>query len=63
MFVAILSLIYFLMDKYNEIYGVDISKDVFDVMNSKGKYVKLSNDESGFKKLAKAKKDSLILLV
>jgi len=51
------------MDKYNEIYGVDISKDVFDVMNSKGKYVKLSNDESGFKKLAKAKKDSLILLV
>jgi len=52
------------MDKYNEIYGVDISKDVFDVMNSKGKYVKLSNDESGFKKLVKTiEKDSLIVMV
>jgi len=51
------------MDKYNEIYGVDISKDVFDVMNSKGKYVKLSNDESGFKKFAKTiEKDSLIVM-
>ena len=51
------------MDKYNEIYGVDISKDVFDVMNSKGKYVKLSNDESGFKKLVKTiEKDSLIVM-
>jgi hypothetical protein len=27
------------MDKYNEIYGVDISKDVFDVQNSKINYI------------------------
>jgi transposase len=37
------------MYKYNEIFGVDISKDVFDVMNSKGDYYQFSNDLKGFK--------------
>ncbi len=41
------------MDKYNEIYGVDISKDVFDVQNSKGDYFQLTNDEKGFKNFVK----------
>jgi len=41
------------MYKYTEIYGVDISKDVFDVQNSKGDYFQLSNDEKGFKKFVK----------
>lgn len=51
------------MHKYNEFYGVDISKDVFDVMNSKGEYFQLSNDENGFKKLAKTiKKGSLVVM-
>ena len=51
------------MDKYNEIYGVDISKDFFDVMSSQGDYFQLPNDENGFKKLVKTiKKDSLIVM-
>jgi transposase len=51
------------MYKYNEFYGVDISKDVFDVMNSKGKHFQLANNEDGFKKLTKAiKKDSLVVM-
>ena len=41
------------MYKYTEIYGVDISKDVFDVQNTKGDYFQLSNDEKGFKKFVK----------
>jgi transposase len=41
------------MHKYTEIYGVDISKNVFDVQNSKGDYFQLSNDEKGFKKFVK----------
>lgn len=41
------------MHKYTEIYGVDISKDVFDVQNSKGDYFQLSNDEKGFKNFVK----------
>jgi len=41
------------MDKYTEIYGIDISKDVFDVQNSKGDYFQLSNDEKGFKNFVK----------
>lgn len=43
------------MDEYNEIYGVDISKDVFDVQNSKGDYFQLTNDEKGFKNFVKKK--------
>jgi transposase len=51
------------MYKYSEFYGVDISKDVFDVMNSKGQHIQLSNDESGFKKLVKAiESDSLVVM-
>jgi transposase len=51
------------MHKYNEIYGVDISKDVFDVMNSKGDYSQLSNDEKGFKKFAKKLcKETLVVM-
>ena len=51
------------MYKYNEFYGVDISKDVFDVVNTKGEHFQLSNDEIGFKKLAKSiKKDSLVVM-
>lgn len=52
------------MDEYNEIYGVDISKDVFDVQNSKGDYFQLTNDEKGFKNFVKKKlsEDSLIVM-
>jgi transposase len=51
------------MDKYNEIYGVDISKDVFDVQNSQGDYFQLTNDEKGFKNFVKKlSNESLIVM-
>lgn len=51
------------MHKYNEIYGVDISKDVFDVQSSTGTYFQLSNDEKGFKNLIKKlSNDSLVVM-
>ena len=51
------------MHKYNEIYGVDISKDVFDVQSSTGAYFQLPNDEKGFKNLIKKlSNDSLVVM-
>jgi len=39
------------MNKYKETFGVDISKDVFDVHGSSVGHNQYRNDESGFKKL------------
>jgi transposase len=39
---------YFLMSKYTEIYGVDISKDVYDVYGSLVGHNRFKNDEQGF---------------
>jgi len=51
------------MNKYNEIYGVDISKDVFDVMNTRAVHSQFSNDVKGFKKFAKSlSKDTLVVM-
>jgi len=36
------------MDKYTEIYGVDISKDVFDVYGQHLGHIQFKNDEKGF---------------
>ncbi len=36
------------MNKYSEIYGVDISKDVFDVFGSQEGHQQFSNDPKGF---------------
>ena len=41
------------MNKYTEIYGEDISKDVFDVMDSKGTYIQYPNGLKGFEQLSK----------
>lgn len=41
------------MIKNTKIYGVDISKDVFDVMDEQGVHQKFSNDCSGFKSFLK----------
>ncbi|WP_343829548.1 transposase, partial [Psychroflexus lacisalsi] len=41
------------MNKYKETYGVDISKDVFDVYGSLSGHHQFNNDESGFKKFFK----------
>ena len=41
------------MNKNNQIYGVDISKGVFDVVNSTGEHFQFKNNVSGFKSFLK----------
>lgn len=41
------------MGKYTQIYGVDISKDVFDVVSSQNVYKQYPNTPKGFKAFAK----------
>jgi len=41
------------MNKITNYFGIDISKDVFDVMGSDGLFHQFINDNSGFKKLIK----------
>lgn len=51
------------MNKYNEIYGVDISKDVFDVSNTKATHSQFTNDAKGFKIFTKIlDKESLVVM-
>jgi transposase len=51
------------MYKYNQIFGVDISKDVFDVMSSQGEHLLLENSSNGFNQLTKhlTKKDLIVM--
>ena len=42
------------MTKYKKIYGIDISKNVFDVYSKIKGHQQFNNDESGFKKLLKS---------
>ncbi len=46
------------MNRYNETFEVDISKDVFDVHGSTVGHDQYKNDESGFRKLLKALPDT-----
>jgi len=41
------------MNEYKETFGVDISKDVFDVYGSATGHNQYKNDETGFKRLLK----------
>ena len=51
------------MHKYKEIFGVDISKDVFDVYGSKSGHNQFKNDASGFKFFLKSlPKESLVVM-
>ena len=51
------------MNKYKEIFGVDISKDVFDVYGSKSGHDQFKNDASGFKSFLKnLPKESLVIM-
>ena len=51
------------MYKYNEIYGVDISKDIFDVSNTNSAHFVFNNDLVGFKKFAKKlSKETLVVM-
>lgn len=49
------------MNKYKETFGVDISKDVFDVYGSKSGHDQFKNDESGFKQLLKSLPENCIV--
>ena len=51
------------MDKFNEYYGIDISKDVFDVMDSSGRHSQYSNDLNGFKEfVSNCSKNSCVVM-
>ena len=39
------------MSKNKQFYGIDISKDVFDVVDQEDNHHQYSNDHSGFKEL------------
>ncbi len=41
------------MNKDITYFGIDISKDVFDVMDSNGQYFQFTNDYKGFKRFKK----------
>ena len=51
------------MNKYKEIFGVDISKDVFDVYGSKKGHNQFKNNASGFRSFLKSlPKESLVIM-
>lgn len=51
------------MNKNTEIFGIDISKDVFDVYGSKSGHQRFNNDEKGFKSFQKTvSKDALVVM-
>ncbi len=51
------------MSKYKEIYGVDISKDVFDVYGEKSGHNQFKNEEKGFISFLKSlPKDALVVM-
>lgn len=51
------------MTKYKEIYGVDISKDVFDVFGSLAGHFKFKNTEAGFHAFAKALPKNVLVVM
>ena len=51
------------MNKYNETFGIDISKDVFDCYGSVQGHLQFKNTETGFKKFREVLlKDSLVVM-
>ena len=51
------------MDKFSNYYGVDISKDVFDVMDQNGVHTKFSNNSNGFRKFLKQINENPIVIM
>jgi transposase len=51
------------MNKYNETFGVDISKDVFDVHGSTVGHDQYKNDQSGFRKFLKELPDNSLVVM
>lgn len=51
------------MNKYKKIYGVDISKDSFDVVDNEGNHAQYGNEAKGFSKFKKLlEADSLVVM-
>ena len=51
------------MDKDKEIYGIDVSKQVFDVYSQESGHYQFANDEKGFKNLVKQlPKQALVIM-
>lgn len=51
------------MNKYKEIYGIDVSKDVFDVYGSETGHNQFGNDERGFKGFVKYLPEMLLVVM
>jgi transposase len=51
------------MNKDKEIYGIDISKSVFDVYSSQGGHIQLKNDDKGFKSLLKTLTENALVVM
>lgn len=51
------------MNKYKEIYGVDISKDVFDVFSVKTGHLQFKNDSNGILKFKKTLDESSLVVM
>ncbi|MDY2588545.1 IS110 family RNA-guided transposase [Winogradskyella aquimaris] len=51
------------MNKDKEIYGIDISKSVFDVYSSQGGHIQLKNDDKGFKSLLKTLPENALVVM
>ncbi|WP_152975523.1 IS110 family transposase, partial [Lacinutrix himadriensis] len=51
------------MNKYSEIFGLDISKDVFDVYGSETGHDQFKNDEKGFVKFIKGLPGSVLVVM
>ena len=51
------------MNKYRETFGVDISKDVFDVYGSTSGHSQYKNDEKGFKNFLKNLPDDILVVM
>lgn len=51
------------MNKYNTIYGIDISKDVFDVVDSNKVYCQFENTPKGFKTFLKTLASSSLVVM
>ena len=51
------------MNKDKEIYGIDISKSVFDVYSVEGGHIQLKNEEQGFKSLLRALPENSLVVM